>query len=211
MTIFERFSTLCIGSFSPVTSPICPATTASQVNNCVDFETTTTAAPTPAGNAAVVDALADVGVDNSVKQLSVTLVWERNCDLDLHVYQPDGVQIAYFRKGPLSSTGRLDADSSSVGSNGLAVENVSWNTAPAGFYRVAVKNYNGCWPGVDYKLFVQIDGVTTVYERTAPGGDSTKYEVLSFVYGESFRSLSADVDFDISEIALPADAEEKMN
>lgn len=200
------------GQFSPVTNPVCPAHTTSQMNNCVDFVTTTQAAPTPAGNADVVNALADVGVDNSDKQLSMTLVWYTDCDIDIHAWQPDGTEIYYSNEGPLSSTGRLDADNYEVDANGLAVENIAWITAPAGLYRIGVTNYDECSPGVDYKLYVQIDGVTTSYERTAPADDDTTYEVLSFYYSGNGRSAKAAVDFNTSLIALPAQAKkEKKN
>jgi len=177
------------------------------MNNCVDF-VTTTVAPTPAGTADVVNALAAVGVDNSDKQLSITLVWYVNCDMDIHAWQPDGTHLYWENKGPLSSTGRLDVDTGEVNADGLAVENIAWVNAPAGSYRIGVKNYGSCSPGVDYKLYVQIDGVTSLYERTAPGGDNTKYEVLSFYYSGNGRSVKA-ADFNTSLVALPAQAEEE--
>ena len=183
------------GQFSPVTNPICPAHTTSQMNNCVDF-VTTTQAPTPPGI-----------VDNSEKQLSMTLVWYADCDMDIHAWQPDGTEIYYSNRGPHPSTGALDYDTTS-NANGLAVENISWITAPAGLYRIGVKNYGSCSPGVDYKLYVQIDGVTSLYERTAPGGDNTMYEVLSFYYSGNGRSVKV-ADFNTSLVALPVQAEEE--
>ena len=137
--------------------------------------------------------------------------------MDIHAFQPDGQEIYYENRGPLSSTGKLNADNGRVGSNGLAVENIAWTTAPSGSYRIAVTNFDGCemehpnvWqPVVDYKLYVQIDGVTSVYERTVPAGDKTTYEVLSFVYSQNGRSVTGAVDFDTSVIALPAEVEEK--
>ena len=151
-----------------------------------------TTAPTPAGIADVADALAAEGIDNSDKQLSLTLVWDKDCDLDIHAIQPDGSEIYYGNQGPLPSTGRLDVDNlGQVGSNGLAVENIAWTTAPAGNYRVAVANHGGCWPAVDYKLYLQIDEVTTIYEKTAPAGDSSTLVILSFSYGQNRRSINA--------------------
>jgi len=70
----------------------------------------------------------------------------------------------------------------SLGANGLAVENISWEIGPAGTYRISVKNVESCTPGVDYNLYVLIDGVMTVYERTTPSGDSTKIEVATFTW-----------------------------
>jgi hypothetical protein len=198
------------GTFSPVTNPVCPAHTTSQMNNCVDFVTT----PAPTASAeenAVADALLDAGVDNSDKQLAMTLVWFRDCDLDIHAFQPDGAEIYYSNEGPLSSTGRLDTDTSQVNSAGLAVENIAWISAPSGEYTVAVKNYGYCSPGVDYKLYVQIDGVMSVFERVAPAGDNGKYSVLTFDYvNPNGRSVQAGVEF-TSEVALLADEDEAKN
>merc|ERR1712127_780280 len=200
------------GSFSPVTNPVCPAHTSSQMNNCVEFVTkpvpTTAATTTPAGLADVANALAEAGVDNSDKQLSMTLVWYEFNDLDIHAFQPDGEEIYWRNPGPLSSTGRLDKDSFDVGSNGLAVENIAWTTAPSGTYRVAIRNGGG-QQNIAYKLYVQIDGVTSVYEGTAPTDSSTKYEVVSFVYSPYGRSVKGAVDFHTSMIALPSDVEDE--
>lgn len=165
------------------------------------FGTNTQAKPTPAGGADVDNALAELGVDNSDKQLALTLVWYRNCQMDIHAYQPDGTQIFWDNSGPLTSTGRYDVDSSSINSNGLAVENISWTTAPFGLYRVYVVNFAECSPAVDYNLYVKIDGVTTAYEGTSPV-DDTKYEVVSFVYSQNGTSFNdagvnkAAVDFE---------------
>ena len=112
----------------------------------------------------------------------MTLVWDVTCDLDLHVFEPSGTEIWYSNQGPTADSGTQDTDAQSLGANGLAVENTSWDTGPAGTYRISVKNYGGCSPEVDYKLYVSIDGVMTVYERTAPAGDETKIEVATFTW-----------------------------
>jgi hypothetical protein len=187
------------GAFSAVESPVCPAHTTAQLNNCQDFSTTalpttTAATTTPAGLAEVYDALDSAGVDNSVKEIAVTLVWDVYCDLDLHVYEPDGTEIAYYNRGPTANTGTLDVDASTPGANGLVVENISWVTAPSGTYRVAVKNYGYCSPGPSYKLYIKIDGSTQVYERQAPSGDNTKIEVASFSWSANARSRSNEVN-----------------
>ena len=102
-------------------------------------------------------------------------------------------------KGPHPSTGRLDADTNSVGPNGLAVENISWITAPSGNYQILVKNHSGCPTGMDYKVYVQIDGQYSVYEKVAPVA-GVKEQVMSFNYSSlNGRSFKADIDFDVSE------------
>ena len=58
----------------------------------------------------VITELTARGIDNSDKQLSITLVNQTSCDLDLYAEQPDGTEINYRKKGPLPSTGRMDHD-----------------------------------------------------------------------------------------------------
>ena len=94
----------------------------------------------------------------------MSLVWDVSCDLDLHVYEPSGTEIYFDNMGPTADSGTQDTDAEEVGENGLAVENISWETGPGGTYRISVKNFASCIPGVDYKLYVSIDGVLTVYE-----------------------------------------------
>ena len=127
-----------------------------------------TAYTPPDGLGDVINALTTIGVDNSHKQLSITLVWNTDCDLDLLAEQPDGTEISYANLGPHPSTGRMDNDTEKVGPDGLAVENISWITAPSGNYQILVNNYGNCTPGMNYKLYVQIDGQYIVYEKVAP-------------------------------------------
>lgn len=191
------------GAFNPVTSPVCPAHTTAQLNNCQDFATTplptTTVATTT--NAQLNNALSDAGVDNSMKQIAVTLAWDRVCDLDLHVFEPSGEEI-YYANSNSAQTGSLDVDAGSPGNSGLAVENISWVTAPSGAYRVAVKNYGRCSPGVPYTLYIMIDGTTTTFEGVAPSGDNTKYEVTSFNWSSSRSFGAGDANIQTYQTAI---------
>lgn len=79
---------------------------------------------------------------NTNAALRVSLGWFNSDDLDIHVYDPRGNHI-YFG----NPMGKLDVDMnrSSSGSNNNAidpVENVSFNVAGDGMYRVAVNNYS---------------------------------------------------------------------
>ena len=55
-------------------------------------------------------------------------------------------------------------------------------TGQRGTYTINVKNFGKCKPGVDYKLYVLVNGVTTTYARTAPSGDDAMIEVANFDY-----------------------------
>ena len=125
------------------------------------------------------------GIADPATKLSVTLVWYgvggmQDCDLDLHVFEPNGHEIYYGNRGPLPTTGRYYVDSSVVGSGGTAVEHIAWVSVYRGQYRVAVKNYGKCSQGRYYRLYVQRQGVTDMFERSAPAHDDNLYQVLSF-------------------------------
>jgi hypothetical protein len=93
--------------------------------------------------------------------LVVSLSWDTEADLDLHVVQPDGIEIwakninAFVPPGPMdppadpdtiSAGGILDFDSnSSCQIDGRRLENVVWKkTVPSGHYLVRVDTYSLC-------------------------------------------------------------------
>ena len=83
----------------------------------------------------------------------------------------------------------MDNDTETVGPDGLAVENISWITAPSGNYQILVKNYGSCTPGMDYKLYVQIDGQYIVYEKVA---SSVKDTVLAVSFNNPRVGLESE-------------------
>lgn len=71
--------------------------------------------------------------------LKITLLWDFEADIDLHVIQPNGNEI-YFKKASDPSTGgSLDVDNR-IGNSGAA-ENIYWNNPPQGTYSVYVRYY----------------------------------------------------------------------
>ena len=78
-------------------------------------------------------------------EVTVTLAWNSDSDLDLHIICPDGERI--FFDSPSGCGGELDVDMNAVGSNQISlqpVENIVWpNGAPSGDYEVRVDNYRG--------------------------------------------------------------------
>ena len=180
-------------NLTAVTSPSCdlpggPGARSNLFCNSNPVSLTTTQLPTTTDeDLGVIDQiLIDQGIDNSNKEVAVTLAWDRVCDLDVHVFEPSGFEIAWYNSVS-PNTGSLDIDAGSPGNEAFAIENVSWTSPPTGCYRVAVRNYGSCSPGVDYKLFIRVDGVTTVYNRQAPAGDNTMYEIANFCWSPSSR------------------------
>lgn len=84
--------------------------------------------------------------------MRVTLYWENQSDLDLHVQQPDGDWINYGDRGPSSTGGLLDIDAhaacrlTDLGIPG-GLENVYWpvgTTAASGKYSIQIDEYARC-------------------------------------------------------------------
>ncbi len=110
--------------------------------------------------------------------VSVTLFWGDLNDLDLHVIDPNGEEIAYFNRTSLSG-GMLDHDSNAgCGEQNLfPVENIVWplGTAPTGMYTVRVNFYAQCDPAQPSSPFMVrtvVDGVRTDFTGTATVPDS---------------------------------------
>lgn len=77
-------------------------------------------------------------------ELQVSISWDAESDVDLHVIDPAGDEV-YYGQGSVPSGGSLDLDSNA----GCAIdhvknENITWTTAPPGLYRVRVDYFDAC-------------------------------------------------------------------
>ncbi len=75
--------------------------------------------------------------------VQVTLNWNSNADLDLHVIEPGGEEI-YFANHPVASGGDLDRDNQCSDFVLGKPENIFWTTPPNGTYQVNVVYYLDC-------------------------------------------------------------------
>lgn len=77
--------------------------------------------------------------------VQVSLFWDTEADVDLHVVDPSGEEI-YYGNTDAASGGRLDHDSNALCTAGDANENVTWpsGTAPSGQYIVRVDYWSSC-------------------------------------------------------------------
>ena len=115
------------------------------------------------------------------------MLWNTECDLDLHMIEPSGFEIYYGAKTS-PNTGKHDIDDTGVDAYSPRIENVSWKTAPSGTYKVMVTNYGACWSDVPYKIYVTVNRVSAnfvkqppqIHEFIAPGGSNEKIHILSF-------------------------------
>jgi hypothetical protein len=109
-------------------------------------------APT-AAHLVVVDAVPPTGA------LVVTLTWDTEADLDLHVVDPGGGEI--WARAPADAGGVLDGDSNAMCViDGRRSESVTWAAAPpSGHYLVRVDLPWLCGAGfADWTVAVQLDG-----------------------------------------------------
>ncbi|PWJ46434.1 Hemolysin-type calcium-binding repeat-containing protein [Quadrisphaera granulorum] len=116
-------------------------------------------------------------------EIQVTLLWNNDDDLDLHVTEPNSTEIWYRAPGPTSTGGRLDRDDN-VNVCGRdaepgGVENVYWPTQSSptrGSYKVDVVQYAACGSPLAWTAEVRVDGELKKRETgTGPGSFSFRY------------------------------------
>jgi len=96
--------------------------------------------------------------------VQVSVSWDVNSDVDLHVVQPDGTDVFYGDRS-VASGGQLDLDSNAGCTiDGTRNENITWPNAtpPHGQYIVRVDYWDNC--GVtqtNYVVTVQVKGSPT--------------------------------------------------
>jgi uncharacterized protein YfaP (DUF2135 family) len=125
--------------------------------------------------------------------LRISLSWDVDADLDLHVVEPDGKEI-WARKistyeppvvGPIdqaeaNAAGRLDFDSNgNCALDGRRLENVSFGAAPKGHYLVRIDTFSLCGQAeAHWKLAVtrQGEAVTTTTGVSLPSATRFPHE-----------------------------------
>jgi hypothetical protein len=126
----------------------------------------------------------DVGTGN----VQVSVSWDVDSDVDLHVVDPAGEEI-YYGNLSSSSGGQLDLDSNpNCEIDGVRNENVTWqDAAPPGTYTVRVDLYAGCDVSpTNYVVTVQVAGQPTrtftgsLTGAGDEGGEGSGVEVATF-------------------------------
>ena len=108
--------------------------------------------------------------------IQVTVTWDSNADVDLHVVDPAGSEVYWANRTSLTG-GELDLDSNAacVGDN-VRNENITWGVgeAPQGTYIVRVDYWSACSaPSTDYTVLVNNGGDIEIFRGTFTGsGDS---------------------------------------
>ena len=90
--------------------------------------------------------------------LQISLSWDNTADVDLWVTDPSGTRI-YWDNTFSQTGGNLDRDDT----DGYGPENIFWEDAPDGSYRVEVNHYFGATPA---RYIVTINGLGTSRQFT---------------------------------------------
>jgi uncharacterized protein YfaP (DUF2135 family) len=105
--------------------------------------------------------------------IQVTLSWDTDADVDLHVVAPGGEEVYYGRR-TVPSGGELDLDSNAgCSTDGVRNENITWPTgrAPRGQYTVRVDYWSSCNAAqTNYTVLVNNGGSVQVVNGNFTGG-----------------------------------------
>jgi len=111
--------------------------------------------------------------------VTVSLLWNTNDDIDLHVTSPNGDTINYNNKTGRSG-GRLDVDRQVNSFVENPVENIYWSNPPHGTYTVKVNMYSKRTDGnVPFRVRTIVNGEAKIYNMTINDGMTT---VCTFTY-----------------------------
>jgi uncharacterized protein YfaP (DUF2135 family) len=131
--------------------------------------------------------IAVVSVGTGEVQVSVS--WNAESDVDLHVVEPGGEDF-YYGSTTSATGGTLDLDSNAACSiDHVKNENITWANAPSGTYTVRVDYYDDCSVAQsDYVVTVQRKGhasQTFTGSFTGPGdngGAGSGTQITTFTF-----------------------------
>jgi hypothetical protein len=108
--------------------------------------------------------------------VQVTVAWDTDADVDLHVVDPAGDEIYWFNRQSVSG-GQLDLDSNAACiTDGVRNENITWaeGTAPLGTYTVRVDYWSSCEASrTTYTVLINSGGSSQIYSGSFTGsGDN---------------------------------------
>ena len=103
--------------------------------------------------------------------LQISLSWDNTADVDIWVTDPSDTKI-FWRNTSSSTGGSLDRDDR----NGYGPENIFWENAPDGSYRVEVNHYDGARPS---GYIVTINGAGTSPRQFQ--GTLSEYRQTNFI------------------------------
>ena len=117
-------------------------------------------------------------------EITVSMLWDTDDDLDLHMITPDGSEISYSNRE--TGGGVLDYDAN-VGGRTMdnPIENIYFADPAPGTYTVFIVDYSDRSDGPsDYLVRVTVGGESQTFTGTIDGS-STSIEIITFEYGGS--------------------------
>merc|ERR1712038_436794 len=140
--------------------------------------------------------LADNSIDNSVKELSITMTWTCMTDLDVWITEPSGNRIGYSNmKSPTGGELDLDQLATVPSAHGYA-ENIAWSDAPTGNYELHVNTYracttgHGCCTGSPYSLVLNQFGRRKTFHGVV-GGQSQWDHITTFYHQSNMNAATS--------------------
>jgi hypothetical protein len=111
--------------------------------------------------------------------VQVTLNWDSDADVDLHVVDPAGSEI-FWGARQSASGGQLDLDSNAAcAGDNVRNENITWpvGSAPQGTYTVRVDYWSACdAPETNFTVLIHSEGQTDLFHGQFTGaGDNGGY------------------------------------
>jgi hypothetical protein len=104
--------------------------------------------------------------------VQVTVAWDSDADVDLHVVDPGGAEI-YWANRQSPSGGQLDLDSNAgCALDNVRNENITWavGIAPQGTYTVRVDYWSNCdSPETNYTVIIHNEGHTDIHHGVFSG------------------------------------------
>jgi hypothetical protein len=118
-----------------------------QLSLCQDLSLPTLDLTYAVGTSASVGAYeeqpADI-IEVGTGEIQVSVSWDADSDVDLHVIDPAGDEV-FYGQTTIESSGTLDLDSNPGCSiDGVNNENITWASAPEGMYTVRLDYFNSC-------------------------------------------------------------------
>jgi hypothetical protein len=113
-------------------------------------------------------------------RIQVTLIWDNEVDMDLHVTEPDSTEIWFKNRGPTTTGGQLDRDDNvctEPNPEPGGVENIFWpngSAALVGTYNVSIVEFGVCdqTTAANWILEIRVGG-QLVRRETGRGGGQT--------------------------------------
>jgi hypothetical protein len=122
-------------------------------------------------------------------KVQVSVTWDKESDVDLHLVEPGGDEI-YYGNDVATSGGTLDLDSNAACDiDGVKNENITYTTdPPRGTYTVRVDYYDACTvTETKYVVTVTVAGHTSTFSGTFTGvgdegGSGDGQTITTFTY-----------------------------